>query len=459
MVNLPSKPRKKKMTDISRRIPVESKQLPQKQLKEKKPEPKIIAVEEKIKKFDKEIEQFERKEERQFEKEAKVKRRLKIKRLKIKTYVLIASIIILLAALVYSAVEFLPKTDIKITTKKTDWSYIDSVAANKNITQIDVAKKQVPAEIFSLTKNFTASFAATGKKMVEERASGKITIYNAYSSDPQLLVANTRFAAPDGKIFRLAQKITVPGAKIVDGKIVPSSIEATVIADQAGPKYNIDPVSHFSIPGFQGSAKYQGFYAESKGTMTGGFIGEIAFPTDDDIKKAKAKAASDLQDYIQSLLVVQMLPDFKMIDGSKQFNLLKQEINPKVDDKNNFTVFSEAQLSIIAFKESDVKNLIEQAAQAKLGADFRMKTYKLDYGAGRSDFKQGQISFAVNFQGSFEEPVDADLFRQQAANKSEQDLRILVSSLPNIQKITISFWPFWVKRAPDDLNKIKVEVE
>lgn len=458
MATIYKKP-KKKMVDISRRVPAEAKQPPPKQLRDKKPEPKIIAVEEKIKKLDKEIEQFEIKEERQFEKEAKAKRRFRIKRLKIKTYFLIVSIMILLAALVYSAIEFLPRTNIKVTTKKTDWTYIDSIAANKNITQIDAVKKQIPAEIFSQTKNFTDSFTATGKKMVEEKASGKIIIYNAYSSDPQLLVANTRFSAPDGKIFRLAQKITVPGAKIVSGKIVPSSIEVMVVADQAGPKYNIDPVSHFSIPGFQGSAKYQGFYAESKETMTGGFIGETAFPTDDDIKQAKTKAASNLQDYIQSLLVVQMPLDFKMIDGSKQFNILKQEINPKVDDKNNFTVFSEAQLSIIAFKESDVKNLIEQAAKAKLGTDFQMKTYKLDYGSGRSDFKQGQISFAVNFQGSFEEPVDADWFRQQAANKSEQDLRALISSLPNIQKITISFWPFWVKRAPDDLNRIKVEVE
>ncbi len=447
------------MTDISRRVPVKSKEPEIKPLKDKKPEPKIIAVEERIKKLDKEIEQFEKKEERQFKKEEKTRRRFRIRKLKIKACVLTASIVVLLAALLYSALEFLPRTDIKITTKKTEWNYMESITANKNIAQIGVVEKQIPAETFSLTKNFTASFAATGKKMVEQKASGKITIYNAYSSDSQPLVATTRFAAPDGKVFRLTEKIVVPGAKIVEGKIVPSSIEATVVADKAGPDYNIGAVSHFSIPGFQGSAKYQGFYAESKSAMTGGFIGEVAYPTDNDIKKAKTRAASDLQDYIMSLLAVQIPIDFKIIEGARQFNLLKQEINPQTDENSNFNVFSEAQLTVIAFKESDVKNLMEETAKAKLGDSFRMKTSELEYGAGRSDFKQGEISFAVDFQGSFEEPVDTDWFRQQAANKSEQDLRVLISSLPNIQKITISFWPFWVKRSPDNLNRIKVELE
>ncbi len=77
-------------------------------------------------------------------------------------------------------------------------------------------------------------------------------------------MVRTRFLALDGKIFRLTKGITVPGAKIVEGKIIPSSIEAAVIADQPGEAYNIGPVSRFSIPGLKGTPKYEAFYAESK---------------------------------------------------------------------------------------------------------------------------------------------------------------------------------------------------
>lgn len=440
------------MVDIARPIPVHS--------IVKKSESKKI--EEEFKKLDKKIEDFEEKEEKQFKHEERGRKEkgFRLKKRPAITYGLLGALVVLLGIAVYLAIEFLPKAEIKIITEKSEWNYVDSVLADKNLTKIDISQKQIPAEVFSTgRKNFNFSFLATGKKMVEEKAGGKIIIYNAYSSESQRLVATTRFAAPDGKIFRLVKEIIVPSAKIVEGKIVASSIEAIVVADQAGPKYNIEPVSHFSIPGFQGSAKYQGFYAESKEAMKGGFIGEKAYPTEEDIKKAKEKAYQELKDSVESFLSLQTPPEFKIIEGSKQFNLLKQEINQQVNEKNNFTVFSEAELLNIAFKESDLKNLIEEIAKVNLGTNFKIKTYKLEYGVGRPDFRQGRISFAINFQGVFEEPLDIENFKQKALNKNEKELKTLISTLPNIQKITISFWPFWVKRVSDDLKRVKVEVE
>lgn len=456
---------KKKMVDIAR--PAPKHQIPKPLERDLKGTQtlKKTDIEKKLKKdfkkLEKKIEQFEEKAEERFEKEEEVKKRKRFhfRKLVPTTYILLGLLLILVGAGVYSAVELLPKATIKITTKKTDWNYVNSVVADKSITKIDASQKQVPAEIFSAKKNFNFSFAATGKKSVEEKAKGKITIYNAYSSDPQTLVANTRFSSSDAKTFRLDKKIVVPGAKIVEGKITPSSIEATVTADQPGPNYNIGPVSRFSIPGFQGSPKYQAFYASSQEPMKGGFIGERAFPTDGDIKNAKEKAVKDLKDYIESYLSLQIPPEFKVIDGSKQFNVLKQEINTQVDESNNFTVFVEGELSSIAFKESDLKNLMEAMAQSSLGTDFKIKDYKLDYGAGRPDFKNGKLSFSVNFSGTLEEPINTGSFKQQALNKTENDLKVLVFSLPNVQKATISFWPFWVKRAPDDLKRVSVEVE
>jgi len=442
---------KKKMLDIIRPIPLQS--------KVKKSESKKI--EEEFKKLDKKIEDFEEKEEKQFKykEKGRKEKRFRLKKRPAVTYGLLGALVVLLGIAVYLAIEFLPKAEIKVITEKTEWSYVDSVAADKNLTKIDISQKQIPAEVFSTKKNFNFSFPATGKKLVEQKAGGKITIYNAYSSDPQILVANTRFSTPDAKIFRLEQKIVVPGAKIVEGKIISSSIEAKVIADQPGPQYNIGPVSHFSIPGFQGTAKYQGFYASSQESMTGGFIGDKAFPTEEDIKKTREKAVKDLKDYIDSFLSLQIPPEFKTIEGSRQFNILKEEVNKEVDEKGNFTVFLEGESLNIAFRESDLKDLLENIVQEGLGVNFRIKSYKLEYGVGRPDFRQGRISFAINFQGVFEEPFDVESFKQKALNKNEKELKTLVSTLPNIQKITISFWPFWVKRVPDDLKRVKVEVE
>ncbi len=432
---------------------------PEKDEKDEKVE-KVEKVKEEFEKLDEKIEAFEEKEEKRFKEEVRNKRkRFRLKKFTLMTYALLTTFLVLLTGGVYSAIEFLPKAEIKIVTEKSEWSYVDSITASKESAEIDFVEKQIPAEIFSVKKNYNFSFAATGKKAVEEKATGEIVIYNVYSSDSQVLVANTRFESPDGKIFRLKEKIIVPGAKIIEGKITPSSINATVVADQAGPQYNIGPVSRFSIPGFEGSPKYEGFYASSQKSMTGGFIGERAYPTDEDIAKAKEEAKKGFKDYVNSFLSLQIPPEFKIIEGADQFTVLKEEVNKEVNEAENFTIFLEGESLNVGFRESDLKTLLENLAQNDLGTDFKIKTYELEYGVGRADFDEGKISFAVNFHGVFERPVDVESFREQILNKNEAELKGLVSLMPNIRKTTVSFWPFWVKRVPDDLKRVIVEVE
>lgn len=457
MATLSPKP-KRKMMDIRRKPSSASAS----SVQVKKPEaPTPKRIEDDLKNLCKEVEQFEKKEEKVFQKEEKVKKekRFKLKRRSKIIFAVFGLALLFIIGGFYLADRFLARADVKIITKKTEWDYVDAVSVSKNISNFDTAKKQIPGEVFSSVKNYTFSFPASGKKSVQDKATGKITIYNAYSSDSQVLAATTRFSTPDNKIFRLTEKVIVPGAQIVGGKIIPSSIETSVMADQAGTDYNIGPISHFSVPGFQGTAKYSGFYASSNQAMAGGFIGARPFPTDNDIKQDEQKAEADFRTFIDSALALQLPSDFKFIDGAKQFTISKEQVNNQVDDKGNFTIFLEGKSSAIGFKEGDLKNLMEAIGQNTLGQTFKIKSYQADYGAGRTDFNQGQISFAFNFKGIFEEPLDVNDFSQKISGKTADGIKNIISSFPNIDKAAVSFWPFWVSKVPGDLSKVKVDVE
>ena len=103
-------------------------------------------------------------------------------------------------------------------------------------------------------------------------------------------MATTRFVTPDGKLFRLVSSVTVPGAQVTNGQIVPSSIDAPVAADQPGDAYNVGPVNKLTIPGFQGSPKYNAFYGQLASGTSGGFVGTKAVPTAADITSGKDKS-------------------------------------------------------------------------------------------------------------------------------------------------------------------------
>jgi hypothetical protein len=369
--------------------------------------------------------------------------------------------IIILGLVVFGAITILPKVDLKIISKKVEWSYTDSVITQLS-AKADYKTATIPNQKSTSSKNLDMKFPATGKKQVSNKATGKITIYNSYSSEAQILSKDTRFLSPDGKIFKLIKQITVPGAKISEGKILPSNIDADVIAEKAGEEYNVGPVKLFQIPGFKGTPKYSAFYGESKADMTGGFVGEISYPTASDIAAAKKKIKETLESSLKTELYSKISSDFKIIDGSSSFSTTKEEVNENVDKDGNFSIFSESQLTIISFKESDLIEILSQKAEAEKGEDYAVKSYNLEYGIARMDITSGRLSFPVTFKGILSYKIDIDKLKTEIAGMSDTKLRETIFSLPGIDienQNVVSFWPFWVKTVPKNLNKINIVVD
>jgi len=445
-----NKDQKIKMVDI---IPIE-----------KKVEPVRIPIKEVKKEMEEKIKEEPVKEQQMDEKISEIpfflaeekKERIGVR---IKKYFLILLILIFAGGLVYSALEFLPRVEIKIIAKKTPWNYNDWLWASKETLNIDVVVKRIPAEVFKETKNVNFVYPSNGRKMVEKKASGEITIYNAFSSKPQTLIAETRFETLDGKIFFLTKKIIVPGAEITDGKIAPSSVKAIVIAEKAGVEHNIPSVARFTLPAFKGSPKYDGFYAKSDRPITGGFVGEMSYPTEDDIRLAKEKNRAVLEESLNILLTSQMPKELKIIEGGREFKILKETVGEEMDSQGKFSVFSEAALAIIAFRESDVLELMRNLVKSGLGDDFKEKEYSLQYGATRGDFDKGELSFKIDYRGFFWQQINIESFKNSVLNKRENELKVAVFSLPGVEKAVVSFWPFWVKSVPDKTNRIKVIME
>lgn len=359
---------------------------------------------------------------------------------------------------IFGAITILPRASVIIEAQTQEWNYNDSVITDKAAVT-DIAKMTIPNQVFSQKNNAQIKFPATGKRQVERKAGGVVTVYNSYSSDPQPLVEQTRFMAPDGKIFRLTKTITVPGAKIIEGKIVPSNIEAAVVADQAGPDYNVGPIKLFTIPGFKGTPKYQSFYAESKSDMIGGFIGEIAYPTDDDARDAKAKAQSELENGLKTTLLTQIPQEFKILDGATRYRVLEQKVDAEADQDGKFGVFTDAQMTIIAFKEDDLKMLLEKRAKRDNGEEFDVRNSELAYGLARADFDRGVLSFPVDYKSILAKRIDVEELKKNILGKSESELKLTVFALPGLKSATISLWPFYVKTVPTDPEKVKIVVE
>ena len=151
------------------------------------------------------------------------------------------------------AMRVLPKADLNVYPVRENVTENVGVFISSKDSKIDFDKGIIPGELLTLEKTESGEFSATGMKEVSQKAKGKITIYNVYSSQSQSLVPS-RFQAEDGKIFWTIKSVVVPGAILKDGKTTPGQIEADVAAGEAGEAYNIGPAK-FSMPALKNTAK------------------------------------------------------------------------------------------------------------------------------------------------------------------------------------------------------------
>ncbi|MCG2698301.1 hypothetical protein L6307_04420, partial [Candidatus Parcubacteria bacterium] len=255
---------------------------------------------------------------------------------------------------------------------------IIQVTPHQETATVDVILKSdesdstdLPHETMELNVTEQTTIKASGVENVESKASGKIVVYNAFSSKSQTLIATTRFETPDGKIYRINKTISVPGAKIVDGKIIPNSIEVTVYADESGESYNIG-LSDFTIPGFKDDSRYEKFYGRSKTPMEGGYKGEKPVVSEEDFENIKNSLENDIRKKLLTEAHKQLPKNFLMLDGAIDisFTINDSDVNLESEEQQNFTLKETGSLLALMIPQ---KNLSEMLVEKYLGIEFKNK--------------------------------------------------------------------------------------
>jgi len=352
----------------------------------------------------------------------------------------------------------LPTTQIVISPKAEKISLDLKITGSLDISEIDEVLNKIPLEELELTKTESREFLASGEEQLEDKAEGRITIYNEYSSSPQTLVATTRFESLNGKIFRILENITVPGAEIVENKIVPNTMEIKVVADQPGADYNIE-ATDFTIPGFEGTPKFSGFYAKSETSMTGGSIEKVKVITAKDIQEAEEKLSQDSKEQIYSSFNEQIPTDLKLIEDSLKEEIITLSTAEEGMQAEKFIIEKKVTIKGMLFREDDLKqivvaNVISQVSTDRVLALGTQQIKWLDI-----EIHQEEILFSLYAEQETVSFIDVEELKENLAGKSETEVRKYLTERSEIEEVEVSFWPFWVKRIPKQKERIKVIID
>jgi len=313
----------------------------------------------------------------------------------------------------------------------------------------------------TIERTASRTVAGADEVEVEEFATGEIEIQNAYSTESYPLIKRTRFEAPDGRIYRIRDAVTVPGATRTSGdELVPGTVVATVYADQPGESFNLDEAT-FTIPGFEGMPQFTAFSAEAVTPIEGGFAGIRASVSEEQEEEIRNELQQELIDELRNAAnsSSEKPENFHLFADALLFDFESSATEPDGDggavitergtvrallfEKGEFARHLAAN-TIAGYDDEEVK--IENLTELTLLAE-PMETETLDWDGSSYTLR---ISGTADFTWQF----DPEALKQDLAGRDSEALSTILSGHPGIDKAEAILRPFWNNTFPENPEEI-----
>ncbi|MFA5925499.1 MAG: hypothetical protein WC831_01065 [Parcubacteria group bacterium] len=397
------------------------------------------------------------------QKQEKVSKRKagKLKETKIKSkvglYFMLFAVVFLLMAGVAWAYFNLPKAQVVLHLKGQEKTSSADIVASTSQAGINWSENKIPAAVEEITQEKSRDFNATGSKNGGGKATGKVVIYNEFSSDDQPLVSTTRLETADGKIFRIKKSVIVPGMTKVGSETKPGAIEVDVAADKAGKDFNIEPAD-FKIPGFEGGPKYDKFYAKSSKAMSGGSEGETLIVSAQDIEKAKEQLVAEAEKKAIEGISRNLPSGKKIFEDSVVTETVSAAPSESAGtEAEKFTYAVKVKAQTLSFSDDDVRQVVE-AEISKQGQLVNFNN-SITYVLSEEKLKEGEIKFGAKADFGVASAVDIENFKRGILGKKASEINSLAETYPAILKADISFWPFFVSRVPMSEKRVEITIK
>lgn len=367
---------------------------------------------------------------------------------------------VLLILVIISGFFLFSKVEVEIWPETEILNLEENLVIDLNVEIPVFDEKIIPARVFSNEKSASQEFFASGKILKEEKATGVIRVYNAYSTSSRTLVPS-RFVSADGKLFWSVKKIVIPGARYEKGKLVPGEIDVEVQAAEPGEDYNIGP-STFALPALAGSSLYTTIYGRSFSDMSGGFIGEASQISQEDIEGAEIALTEELKKQSREFFKTTVSKDFVLLDETISQEIIEASSSLEAGTEAESFVFQvKIKSEGIGFKRSDLENFAKSRINLNMpeGTILQEESLEINHFLLEQEIdEEGKIVLSLEIKAKVYSDIDLDKLKKALLGKSLKEARIFLENLPGVSKVELKSWPFLKSKIPEDMEEIEVRL-
>ncbi len=342
------------------------------------------------------------------------------------------------------------------------------IRVDQNQTTVDQANLTIPGKI--LEKEIVGSdvFSATGTRNVGKQASGFVNIFN-FSKNTLILRADTTILSVNDRQYRFTQDVgnIRPTAFIglpTDQEVDPSSLipPVPVFAELPGIEFNLPIGTRIEIKNEVFGHQPAALYAEVAEAISGGTSEELKVVSVVDVLTGFTKVREKIVSQARAELY-QESTELRLLDTAMVADTLEESSTQAVGARvEQFEVAVRVRLRALVYSEADVRKLIEarilrllppNKTLAEQGSSILQSSFlhvSLDQGFG---------VLANHYEGEIVYQVDEKEILGKVRGRSEEEIREILLSRPEIAIVEIKFYPFWVKKAPHLARKIRIELQ
>lgn len=285
--------------------------------------------------------------------------------------------------------------------------------------------------------------------VLAEKAGAEVIIYNKYSKD-QTLVKTTRLQAPDGKIYRITDRVLVPQG---------GEIKVWAEADQVGSDYASEAIEKLTIPGLWAGLQDKIYASAPNGFKMESRPGYQV--TKENIDQAQnnllAEAKKQGLEKINALLADNLKIDEKRLYVQQEIlsSSALGDSTPQTKIKEKVTIYG------LVFAEDDLYRLAEKKFSAQLSSEQKVEKFfpeQYSYKISELDLEKKEAIIEVNLNAQVEatsRPWQIDKSKLTGLNKKQ--IAEYLESEFSISDADIKFFPFWVHTAPKLKDHIIIE--
>jgi hypothetical protein len=355
---------------------------------------------------------------------------------------------------VVASLQTLPTAQVTLTPRTATIGPLPlTITALTTVSEPDPETGRLPAVDVAIPLSAEQVYPATGREVVEARATGRVVLTSSDQPFEQQILAGTRVLTPAGVEFRTTEPVTMPRVAAGGG---PSQVTVPVEAVVPGDGGNVPAGSISLVP----SLEAQGITVSNPEATGDGRYEETLVITQADYESALA----DLQNGLMGELAARLRDPERLPDDLTVFTGTAEpgtvEHRPSADElvgsrAAEFTLAGDLAAHVLAVDERSVDALARSIVLAELPEGMAVLPGQLSVETGDGVAGDGGIRFDGTASAIAYQVIDEEAVLARIAGLPVSEARAI---LEDIGATTVSVWPDFLGDLPSDRNRIRLDV-